>query len=202
MLILAPSTLTYQWQVELKDKLGIPSAVWSSQQNVWLGVEGHPLSPKNDPSSIQKCPYQIAIVSTGLIKHQRGKGEFIKEAGKLLTARRKYGTVILDEAHKARMRGGLGNDSGEPNNLLEFMLHMGHKTRHLILGTATPIQTQVRELWDLLTVLNSGAHFVLGDSDSPWRDWESSVEMVTGKRDVLDPEEAWELLRHAFPPRG
>ena len=28
VLILCPSTLTLQWQVELKDKLGIPSAVW------------------------------------------------------------------------------------------------------------------------------------------------------------------------------
>src|SRR5258708_35412123 len=29
VLILCPSTLTLQWQVELLDKLGIPSAVWS-----------------------------------------------------------------------------------------------------------------------------------------------------------------------------
>ena len=32
VLILCPSTLTLQWQVELKDKLGIPSAVWLSSQ--------------------------------------------------------------------------------------------------------------------------------------------------------------------------
>jgi len=36
VLILCPSTLTLQWQVELKDKLGIPSAVWSSAKKVWL----------------------------------------------------------------------------------------------------------------------------------------------------------------------
>ena len=114
MLILAPSTLTYQWQIELKDKLGIPSAVWSSQQKVWFVVEGHPLSPKNDASSIQKCPYQMAIVSTVLIMHQREKDDFVKEAGKRLTSRRKYGTVILDEAHKARMRGGMERIRASP----------------------------------------------------------------------------------------
>jgi len=45
ILILAPSTLTIQWQIEMKDRLGIPSAVWSSQKRVWLGVEGQMLSP-------------------------------------------------------------------------------------------------------------------------------------------------------------
>lgn len=34
VLILAPSTLTIQWQVEMMDKLGIPAAVWSSQKSV------------------------------------------------------------------------------------------------------------------------------------------------------------------------
>ena len=79
---------------------------------------------------------------------------------------RKYGTVILDEAHKARRRGGLGNKSSEPNNLQAFMLEIGKRTKHMILGTATPIQTDVRELWDLLEILNSGAEFVLGDAMS------------------------------------
>src|SRR6516165_7730538 len=36
VLILCPSTLTLQWQVELKDMLGIPSAVWLSSKKVWL----------------------------------------------------------------------------------------------------------------------------------------------------------------------
>jgi len=96
VLILVPSTLTIQWQIEMKDKLGIPSAVWSSQKKVWLGVEGQILSPRGEASSIKKCPYRIAILSTGLIMHQRNNGEFVKEAGMLLKNR--YGTVIIDEA--------------------------------------------------------------------------------------------------------
>ena len=36
VLILCPSTLTLQWQVELTDKLGIPAAVWSSGKKVWI----------------------------------------------------------------------------------------------------------------------------------------------------------------------
>ncbi|MFM2535306.1 phospholipase D-like domain-containing protein, partial [Escherichia coli] len=150
VLILAPSTLTIQWQIEMMDKLGVPAAVWSSQKKVWLGVEGQILSPRGDASSIKKCPYRIAIISTGLIMHQREKTDFVKEAGMLLKNR--FGTVILDEAHKARIRGGLGDQASEPNNLMVFMLQIGRRTRHLVLGTATPIQTNVRELWDLLGI--------------------------------------------------
>ncbi len=198
VLILVPSTLTLQWQVEMMDKLGIPSAVWSSQKKVWFGVEGQILSPRGDGSSIKKCPYRIGILSTGLIMHQRDNGEFVKEAGLLLKNR--YGTVILDEAHKARVKGGLGKDASNPNNLLAFMLQIGSRTRHLILGTATPIQTNVRELWDLLTILSSGAEFVLGDSLSPWRDYEQAIPMVTGKSTAGSEEDVWQWLSNPLPP--
>jgi SNF2 family DNA or RNA helicase len=36
VLILAPATLIWQWQEELDDKLGLPSAVWSTQKNAGL----------------------------------------------------------------------------------------------------------------------------------------------------------------------
>jgi superfamily II DNA or RNA helicase len=198
VLILAPSTLTIQWQIEMMDKLGIPAAVWSSQKKVWIGVEGQILSPRGDASSIKNCPYKIAIISTGLIMHQRDKSEFVKEAGMLLKNR--FGTVILDEAHKARLRGGLGNKASEPNNLLAFMQQVGKRTQHIILGTATPIQTDVRELWDLLSILNSGAEFVLGDSLSPWRDHEQAIPLVTGKSQINSEQEAWRWLSNPLPP--
>lgn len=198
VLILAPSTLTFQWQIEMMDRLGIPTAVWSSQKKVWLGVKGQILSPRGDSSSIKKCPYRIAIVSTGLVMHQREDGVFIREAGLLL--KNKFGTVILDEAHKARARGGIGGKTAEPNNLLSFMMQIAKRTRHLILGTATPIQTNVRELWDLLKILSSGADFVLGDELSPWRDFERAIQIVTGKEQPATTSEVWDLLRNPLPP--
>lgn len=198
VLILAPSTLTIQWQIEMMDKLGVPAAVWSSQKKVWLSVEGQILSPRGDSSSIKKCPYRIAIISTGLIMHQRERSEFVKEAGMLLKNR--FGTIILDEAHKARARGGLGDKAIEPNNLLAFMQQIGKRTRHMILGTATPIQTDVRELWDLLGILNSGAEFVLGDSLSPWREYEQAIPLVTGESQVTSEREAWQWLSNPLPP--
>ncbi len=194
VLILCPSTLTLQWQVELYDKLGIPSAVWSSNKKVWLDPKGHTIRTRG-AEDIARCPYRIAIVSTGLIVHDSGERQYLLEL--------KYGTVVLDEAHKARRRGGLGQKKGEPNNLLDFMLKIGLRTKNLLLGTATPIQTEVHELWDLMRVINAGAEFVLGrELYSRWVSYEKALPVVKGDETPLEEREAWEWLRNPLPPAG
>ena len=193
VLILCPSTLTLQWQVELKDKLGIPSAVWLSQKKVWLDHNGHTIKTRG-PEDITHCPFRIAIVSTGLIFHESS------DERRLLLERR-FGTVVLDEAHKARRRGGLGERKDEPNNLLDFMFRIGPRTKNLLLGTATPIQTEVSELWDLMRILNGGADFVLGrELFSNWADFRKALPVVKGELIPQDEREAWEWLRNPLAP--
>jgi superfamily II DNA or RNA helicase len=192
VLILCPSTLTLQWQVELTDKLGIPSAVWLSTKKVWVDPKGHIIKTRGS-DDIARCPFRIAIVSTGLIVHGSEERQHLLE--------RKYGTVVLDEAHKARRHGGLGQKKHNPNNLLDFMLQIGPRTRNLMLGTATPIQTEVHELWDLLHILNAGADVVLGrEPFGHWLDWGKALPMVKGTEIPADDREAWEWLQNPLPP--
>jgi superfamily II DNA or RNA helicase len=192
VLILCPSTLTLQWQVELTDKLGIPSAVWLSSKKMWIDPKGHIIKTRG-PEDIARCPFRIAIVSTGLIFHESDERQYLLD--------RKYGTIVLDEAHKARRRGGLGQKREEPNNLLEFMLRIGARTKNLLLGTATPIQTEVHELRDLLRVLNAGADTVLGrELFCQWADWEKVLPIVKGEQAPEDEKDAWEWLRNPLPP--
>jgi superfamily II DNA or RNA helicase len=192
VLILCPSTLTLQWQVELQDKLGIPSAVWLSDKKVWIDEQGHIMKTRG-PEDIARCPFRIAIVSTGLIFHDSDERRCLLE--------RKFGTVVLDEAHRARRRGGLGEKQGEPNNLLDFMLRIGPRTQHLLLGTATPMQTEVSELWDLMRILNAGADFILGrETLSHWADWRQALPVVKGAQMPVDERDAWEWLRNPLPP--
>jgi hypothetical protein len=192
VLILCPATLTLQWQVELKDKLGIPSAVWLSAKKVWVDDHGHIIKTRG-PEDIARCPFRIAIVSTGLIVHDSNERRLLLE--------RKFGTVVLDEAHKARRRGALGEQRGEPNNLLDFMLRIGPRTKNLLLSTATPIQTEVSELWDLMRILNAGADFVLGrEMLSHWVDWHKALPVVKGVEMPVDERDAWEWLRNPLPP--
>lgn len=192
VLILCPATLTLQWQVELADKLGIPSAVWSSTRKLWLDHRGHEIRTRG-PEDVARCPNRVGIVSTGLIFHDTAERRHLLE--------RRYGMVILDEAHRARRRGGLGRRETEPNNLLDFMLKIGPRTRHLLLGTATPIQTELHELWDLMRILNGGADFVLGrEFFSLWADLGKALPIVKGEENPADEREAWEWIRNPVPP--
>lgn len=198
VLILAPATLVWQWQEELEDKLGIPAAVWSTQKKCWLDAERRMLTQKGDPEFVTKCPWRIGIVSTGLIINGDDNGE----RGAL--AKKSFGVVILDEAHKARAqretRGG--QTSVKSNNLLEFLRKAARNAGSVILGTATPIQLDAVELWDLLAALNQGAPQVLG-TPFDGGEWmrETSIEFLTGVRPWPSNETAqWGLFRNPLPP--
>ena len=81
------------------------------------------------------------------------------------------------------------------------MLSIGQRTKNLLLGTATPIQTEVYELWDLMRILNSGADFVLGrEPFSQWGDWEKALPVVKGEQIPTDERDAWDWLRNPLPP--
>lgn len=81
------------------------------------------------------------------------------------------------------------------------MLSIAPRTKNLLLGTATPIQAEVHELWDLMSILNCGADFVLGrETISNWVDRQKSLPMFKGDDVPVDEREAWELLRNPLPP--
>jgi superfamily II DNA or RNA helicase len=197
VLILAPATLVWQWQEELEDKLGLPAAVWSTQKKCWLDGERRPLTQRGDPTLVAKCPWRIGIMSTGLIVN----GDDAGERGAL--AKKRFGVVILDEAHKARAsRGQNGRDAPKPNNLLEFLRVISREAASVILGTATPIQLDAVELWDLLMALGQGAPQVLG-TPFDGGEWvrEESIRFLTGARSwPTNDTSRWGLFRNPLPP--
>ncbi len=192
-LILCPATLQQQWQVELKDKLGIPSAIWLSNRKDWLDHNGNVIKTRT-PEGIGRCPYRIGIVSTGLIFQQTPETQALLQ--------RSFGTLVLDEAHRARKARGFGGRPPEPNNLHRFMVEAARRAQHVLLGTATPIQTDVEELWDLLEILNQGADHVVGRYASRWRQCASALPVLTGEMCVTHEQEAWTLVRNPLPPRS
>ncbi len=191
VVIFAPATLTEQWQTEMLDKLGIPTARWDTVRKVWLDADERAISAAGC-EQIARCPLRIGIVSTGLMMRDS------LEKQHLLGLR--FGVVILDEAHKARTRQGFGRDAGTPNELLAFMREVAARADHVLLGTATPIQTDPRDLWDLLGILHQGrGHFVLGHDLAAWHRPDEVLEILAGRQEVLNPGHAWELLRSPLP---
>lgn len=197
VLVLAPATLIWQWQEELEDKLGVPAAVWSTQKKCWLDGERRPLTQKGDPTLVAKCPWRIGIVSTGLIVNGDDEGE----RGAL--AKKSFGVVILDEAHKARAsRGMLGREAARPNNLLQFLRRAAGNATNVILGTATPIQLDAVELWDMLAALGQGAPQVFG-TPFDGGEWlrEEAIQFLTGERPwPVSETNRWGLFRNPLPP--
>ena len=187
IVIFAPATLCQQWQTELIDKLGIHCARWETQRKIWLDVDERNISPAGR-EQIAMCPLRIGIVSTGLMMRDSVEKECLLGLN--------YGLLVLDEAHKARTRQGFGQDAGTPNELLVFMLKMAARSDHVLLGTATPIQTRSEDLWDLMRILHQGkGHFVLGSDYANWHRPQMALPIISGKQAITEPSYAWELLR-------
>ncbi|MGI6377429.1 MAG: phospholipase D-like domain-containing anti-phage protein [Anaerolineae bacterium] len=193
ILVIAPKTLLWQWQGEMRDLLDMPSAVWDGRQ--WVD-ENDLQYPNGGVEDICRCPRRVGIVSSGLISRR-------SEAAEQLL-RLSYDCVIVDEAHRARRRNvHHPNQKADPNNLLAYLWELAARTRSLLLATATPIQLHPIEGWDLLDVLARGNEMVLGNSFSPWRDAERALDLITGASTLPGSVPGmWEWLRNPMPPKG
>ncbi len=193
VLVLAPKTLIWQWQEELRNLLDMPSAVWDGKK--WVDENGIEY-PTTGPESVRNCPRKVGIVSTGLI--------FMRTEVATHLAEMQFECIILDEAHKARRKKlmkGKEYDSSEPNNLLAFLQQVSGNTKSMLLATATPVQLHPVEVWDLLEALSRGSNAVLGSHGSPWRSARKALDLVMGHDELpTDDIEMWEWLRNPFPP--
>ncbi|WP_273070518.1 phospholipase D-like domain-containing anti-phage protein [Marinobacter sp.] len=192
--IFAPATLCEQWQTELIDKLGIPTARWSTLHKGWLNSQGMLISGTGT-HNITECPLRIGIISTGLMVRDSD------EKQRLLDRRGEYGLVVLDEAHKARTMVAPGSAPDKDNKLLSFMKKIAGQAKHVILGTATPIQTRREDLWDAMRILHQGkGRFVLGEGLSRWHHPSEVVDLLSGVAHIGQAEKAWAFVKTPLPP--
>ena len=187
VLVLAPKNLLLQWQEELQRMLSVPSARWVDGR--WITEDG--AEWKSEPIA---CPRQIGLFPTSLIT----AGSASAEA--LLTKR--YTCVVLDEAHRARRHRPNGRE-GEPNRLLDFMFRMAPRSDTLLLGSATPIQTDRMELYDLMRILHRGCDRVLGGFGSPWNTQPAeALDLVAGRLTLPDSAaQLWVWFKDPLMPR-
>lgn len=195
ILVIVPKTLLGQWQAELRDLLGIPSAVWNGK--AWVD--------ENDivyDLAITKCPRKIGIVSQGIINNASDVCMKLKED--LLC--NYYECVIVDEAHRAR-RKNLSDkklrQSPDMNNLYAFLMKISCKTHSMLLATATPVQLYKIEAFDLLNVLSQANDSVLGDKNSYWRKPNENIlrglNLITGEEHISDVNEGWRWMADPMP---
>ena len=200
VLVLVPKSLMSQWQDELWDLLRLPSAVWTGR--CWQDEQGVVYADCGT-EGLRDCPRRVGIVSTGLVIHSQTAAGILKGL--------RYECVILDEAHRARRRN-LGpmhqGEPAEPNNLLTFLQEVSPNARSLLLATATPVQIDPIEAWDLLEALNRDQYgnrdrgAALGTRYSQWiiHPWDGLAYVLHREPPPEDLAQIWEWMRDPFPP--
>lgn len=193
VLVLAPKALIWQWQAELMELLGTPSAVWTGDR--W--VDEHEVEyPASGPEGIRRCPRLIGIVATSRAIFECEDAQVLKKMN--------FECVIVDEAHNARRKNlgeGRDDERPDPNNLLKFLYEISKQTKSMLLATATPVQLRPIEAWDLLDVLSRGSEAVLGGAWSKWKQRpEEALDLVMAGNDLPEDDlERWEWIRTPFP---
>ena len=190
-LILAPASVVRQWQEELWEKCALNFPRY--ERGTLIDVHG-------GETPVIGSPWQHAdhlIASSQLAKRRDRRDEVLKA---------EWDLVLVDEAHHAR-RKEFGTRKQRPNHLLQLLVGHGKlpglkdRTRCLYLLTATPMQVDPVEVWDLLKLLGLEGRWGAGESyflrffeelRTPLgqRDWSFLLEMTrdyfeTGGR--LDP---------------
>ncbi len=184
-LILVPRSVLKQWQEELYEKfvLNVPRYEDGGVFDVFdrvIQVSG--------PTPWKACP--ILLASSQLAKRRDRQAEVI-DGGP-------WDLIIVDEAHHARRKDFLSGQY-RPNRLLELLVGaegrhgLRDQTRCLYLLTATPMQIDPVEVWDLLRVLGMGGRWGAREDNflsffqelrKPFdnRDWPFLIGMVNDYR--------------------
>ena len=139
-LLLVPASVMKQWQEELHEKIGLDVPRYMG--NGFLDLNNNPIpTPAGNPWSA----FPIVLASSHLARRKVRRQEIV-EAGP-------WDVVLVDEAHHARRRGS--KPTAAPNSLLALLqeLRDNHAWQALYLASATPMQMNAHEAWDLIELL-------------------------------------------------
>lgn len=149
VLILAPASVQPQWQEELREKFNLH--FWSYTSTEFKDPYKRTLPAAANPWNTQ----DLILASSHLVRRT-------DRMHQLLSAE-PWDLVVLDEAHHARRKSP--QDRKEtPNRLLELMAQLKEKTKSLVLLSATPMQIDAIEVFDLLNLLGLQGHWSYGDN--------------------------------------
>ena len=146
ILILAPKAVLRQWQIEMREKFNLNWPIYAEGKLSWYRT---PISNEISDRRVCKTDWYrqpVVFASSQLVRTNL-------QAQKLIDNADPWDLIVLDEAHHARRSAAASRSSSRPNMLLKLMSGLQHKTKGLVLLTATPMQVDPIEVWDLLELL-------------------------------------------------
>ena len=179
VLILAPASVQPQWQEELREKFNLH--FWSYAQNEFK----HPYnltSLSDNPWNTQN----LILASSHLVRRTERMHQLLEALP--------WDLVVLDEAHHARRKSPQERKE-TPNRLLQLMQQLKEKTKSLLLLSATPMQIDAIEVFDLLYILGLQGHWSYGDN---------FCNYFTSLQARLKPEtlDFWQIMSNDYFKRG
>jgi superfamily II DNA or RNA helicase len=193
VLILLPAGLLEQWQSELREKGGLLfPRLEGLTRLVW--PDGREDKVSGLPEALKQ---NRLLVSRELARTEQHMPEVL--------AAQPWDLVILDEAHAARRRKQVEGEFNSGTLLLDLLrqLQLRGQARGILLLSATPMQTQPWEPWDLLGVLGEGGAW-LAEFDSVRQYYEGLQALARGKLSAEASRTAARLIlsdgRYPPPP--
>jgi len=186
VLVTPPAGLTRQWQRELESKFFLPFA----RALPGATIRHKYLFPLQETrQSAKTYDPDLCIVSTGLLSR--------KERWDELQRARPFDIVLVDEAHYARRKNPRNGARSHPqfgNLYLTIRDHLQKKTPCLWMATATPMQIDWIEVFDLLSLTNRVSTFQF-DPSLAWTYYRILGALV---RDQDIKKEEWDFLRRSI----
>ncbi|MBO3463931.1 SNF2-related protein, partial [Aetokthonos hydrillicola] len=180
VLILAPASVQPQWQEELREKFNLHFLSYTSTE--FKDPYKQTIPAAANPWNTQ----DLILASSHLVRRTERMHQLLEAES--------WDLVVLDEAHHARRKSP--QDRKEtPNRLLELMTQLKEKTKSLILLSATPMQIDAIEVFDLLNLLDLQGHWSYGDN---FCHYFASLQGAL-KQQVID---FWQVMSSDYFQRG
>ncbi|TEB09085.1 helicase-related protein [Pelotomaculum propionicicum] len=185
ILIAAPASLTKQWHRQMASKMllsfgRVRTMPETCHEYIFPLEENRPAASLYDPD--------LVIVSTGLLSRRERLPALMQATG--------FDIALVDEAHAARRRKPGSGISANPEYghlYTAIRDHLRERTKSLWLATATPMQIDPVEVYDLLALTNRVGAFQF-DPMLTQQYYEVLGKLVFGQ----DPDEhEWSFLRRA-----
>lgn len=142
VLLLVPKSVLKQWHTELYEKFNLHFSLFTGKT-----FETFNQKPENITTNNPWNEKEIILASSHLAKR--------KDRREQLLQANDWDIIITDESHHARRKNPSSKSSNySPNLLLNLLEKLKSKTKCLYLLTATPMQVDMIEAWDLLRLLN------------------------------------------------
>ncbi len=156
VLIIAPAGLTSQWHRELAEKAMLSFARSWNKPGTGNYIVSDFLYPKEEEKKhLNLFTENFNIVSSGIAQREGRQKQFVSAEP--------FDIVLLDEAHYARRKNPNAHDAGnaEYGNLYKMISRKVVKhTNSLWLATATPMQLDAVEAYDLLRLTRRSGPFM------------------------------------------